>query len=78
MNSSRLLPANSVASASIASDLTRTMVAYFSMEIGIDPAVPTYAGGLGVLAGDFVRAAADAEHRLLLQPVRGVPPVQEM
>ena len=35
------------------------MVAYFSMEIGVDPNVPTYAGGLGVLAGDFVRAAAD-------------------
>lgn len=35
------------------------MVAYFSMEIGVDPGVPTYAGGLGVLAGDIVRAAAD-------------------
>lgn len=35
------------------------MVAYFSMEIGLDPQVPTYAGGLGVLAGDTVRAAAD-------------------
>jgi starch phosphorylase len=35
------------------------MVAYFSMEIGVDPEVATYAGGLGVLAGDFVRAAAD-------------------
>ena len=35
------------------------MVAYFSMEIAVDPEVPTYAGGLGVLAGDFVRAAAD-------------------
>ena len=35
------------------------MVAYFSMEIGIDSAMPTYAGGLGVLAGDVVRAAAD-------------------
>lgn len=35
------------------------MVAYFSMEIGVEPEVPTYAGGLGVLAGDFVRAAAD-------------------
>jgi starch phosphorylase len=35
------------------------MIAYFSMEIGIDPQVPTYAGGLGVLAGDIVRAAAD-------------------
>jgi starch phosphorylase len=35
------------------------MIAYFSMEIGVDPRVPTYAGGLGVLAGDTVRAAAD-------------------
>jgi starch phosphorylase len=34
-------------------------VAYFSMEIGIDPALPTYSGGLGVLAGDTIRAAAD-------------------
>lgn len=36
-------------------------VAYFSMEIGIDPAMPTYGGGLGVLAGDTLRAAADLE-----------------
>lgn len=35
------------------------MIAYFSMEIGVDPDMPTYAGGLGVLAGDIVRAAAD-------------------
>jgi glycogen phosphorylase len=35
------------------------MIAYFSMEVGVDPLVPTYAGGLGVLAGDLVRAAAD-------------------
>ena len=34
-------------------------VAYFSMEIAVDPGMPTYAGGLGVLAGDTVRAAAD-------------------
>jgi starch phosphorylase len=34
-------------------------VAYFSMEVGIDPAMPTYSGGLGVLAGDTIRAAAD-------------------
>lgn len=34
-------------------------VAYFSMEIGLESAVPTYAGGLGVLAGDTVRSAAD-------------------
>jgi starch phosphorylase len=36
-------------------------VAYFSMEIGLHPTIPTYAGGLGVLAGDTLRAAADLE-----------------
>jgi glycogen phosphorylase len=35
------------------------LVAYFSMEIAITPAMPTYSGGLGVLAGDTLRAAAD-------------------
>lgn len=34
-------------------------IAYFSMEIGLDPAMPTYSGGLGVLAGDTVLSAAD-------------------
>jgi starch phosphorylase len=34
-------------------------IAYFSMEVGIDPAMPTYSGGLGILAGDTVKAAAD-------------------
>jgi starch phosphorylase len=34
-------------------------VAYFSMEIALDPALPTYAGGLGVLAGDTLLSAAD-------------------
>lgn len=34
-------------------------VAYFSMEIGIDNNLHTYSGGLGVLAGDTLRAAAD-------------------
>ena len=34
-------------------------VAYFSMEIGIDGQIPTYSGGLGILAGDFLRSAAD-------------------
>jgi starch phosphorylase len=34
-------------------------IAYFSMEIGLDPAMPTYAGGLGILAGDSLRSAAD-------------------
>jgi starch phosphorylase len=34
-------------------------VAYFSMEVALEPTMPTYAGGLGVLAGDTLRAAAD-------------------
>jgi starch phosphorylase len=34
-------------------------VAYFSMEVGLNPAMPTYSGGLGMLAGDTLRAAAD-------------------
>lgn len=35
------------------------LVAYFSMEIALQPDIPTYSGGLGVLAGDTIRAAAD-------------------
>src|SRR5664279_4584884 len=35
------------------------LVAYFSMEIAINPAMPTYSGGLGVLAGDTLRSYAD-------------------
>ena len=34
-------------------------IAYFSMEVGLDSAMPTYSGGLGVLAGDTLRSAAD-------------------
>ena len=34
-------------------------IAYFSMEIGLDESMPTYSGGLGILAGDTVRSAAD-------------------
>ena len=34
-------------------------IAYFSMEIGIDERMPTYSGGLGVLAGDTIKSAAD-------------------
>ena len=34
-------------------------IAYFSMEIGLKDDIPTYSGGLGVLAGDTVKSAAD-------------------
>ncbi len=38
---------------------TDSRVAYFSMEIALNPAMPTYSGGLGILAGDTLRSAAD-------------------
>ena len=34
-------------------------IAYFSMEIALEPDIPTYSGGLGALAGDTIRSAAD-------------------
>jgi starch phosphorylase len=41
--------------------LQRTHIAYFSMEIALRPEMHTYAGGLGVLAGDMARSSADLE-----------------
>ncbi len=38
---------------------TLPRVAYFSMEFGLHEALPLYAGGLGVLAGDFLKTASD-------------------
>ncbi len=40
-------------------EIVERMVAYFSMEIAINASIPTYSGGLGVLAGDTVRSCAD-------------------
>lgn len=34
-------------------------IVYFSMEVGLRSDIPTYSGGLGVLAGDTLRSAAD-------------------
>ncbi|HEX7971711.1 MAG TPA: alpha-glucan family phosphorylase [Thiobacillus sp.] len=46
--------------AGVLDDFTREpRVAYFSMEIALANEIPTYSGGLGVLAGDTVRSAAD-------------------
>jgi starch phosphorylase len=39
--------------------LRNSRVAYFSMEIALEVGLPTYSGGLGVLAGDTLRSAAD-------------------
>ena len=44
---------------SIARYLPYTSIAYLSMEIAIRPEIPTYSGGLGILAGDAARTAAD-------------------
>ena len=40
-------------------------IAYFSMEIGIANEIPTYSGGLGVLAGDIVKASADLKLQMV-------------
>ncbi len=42
-------------------------VAYFSMEFGLHECIPIYSGGLGVLSGDFLKAASD-----MAMPVFGV------
>ena len=40
-------------------NLKQILVAYFTMEVGIESDIPTYAGGLGILAGDTLRSFAD-------------------
>ncbi len=39
--------------------MSKENVAYFSMEVGLKREIPTYSGGLGILAGDSLKAAAD-------------------
>lgn len=36
-------------------------IAFFSMEIALESDIPTYSGGLGILAGDILKSAADLE-----------------
>lgn len=40
-------------------------VAYFSMEYGLDTSMRTYAGGLGILAGDYIKGAKDYEYPMV-------------
>ncbi|MFX1297925.1 MAG: alpha-glucan family phosphorylase, partial [Promethearchaeota archaeon] len=42
-------------------ELKNQEIAYFSMEIALESDVPIYSGGLGILAGDTLRSAADLE-----------------
>ncbi|MFA5937714.1 MAG: alpha-glucan family phosphorylase [Sinimarinibacterium sp.] len=41
--------------------LDRSRIAYFTMEAAVHPQIPTFSGGLGILAGDAMRTAADLE-----------------
>ena len=41
-------------------DKTRPSVAYFSMEYGLDQTLKIYSGGLGMLAGDYLKEASDS------------------
>jgi len=40
-------------------------VAYFCMEYGLDEKLPVYSGGLGVLAGDYLKAAHDRNYPMV-------------
>src|SRR4030042_1235003 len=55
----RAYPGAFVTAAEAKAPIESPTLASFSMEVGLDPAMCTYSGGLGVLAGDTLRAAAD-------------------
>ncbi len=40
-------------------------LAYFSMEVALDDAIPNYYGGLGILAGDILLSASDMERPIV-------------
>jgi phosphorylase/glycogen(starch) synthase len=46
-------------------DISNPSVAYFSMEFGIHPCLKIYSGGLGVLAGDYLKEASDSNLRII-------------
>lgn len=41
------------------------LAAYFSMEYGLDVSMKSYAGGLGILAGDYIKGAKDYKYPLV-------------
>ena len=45
---------------SVKPDTSRPSVAYFSMEFGIHNSLKIYSGGLGMLAGDYIKEASDS------------------
>jgi len=46
-------------------DTTKPAVAYFSMEFGIHPCLKIYSGGLGILAGDYLKEASDSNINII-------------
>ncbi len=46
-------------------DTEKPSVAYFSMEFGIHPCLKTYSGGLGILAGDYLKEASDSNFNII-------------
>lgn len=49
---------------------TYPKVAYFCMEYGLDPIMKTYAGGLGILAGDYLKGAKDYNYPIVAVGVK--------
>lgn len=41
--------------------LSSLSIGYFCMEMGLETDIPTYAGGLGILAGDMMKSCADLD-----------------
>ena len=46
-------------------DPDKPSVAYFSMEFGIHPCLKIYSGGLGILAGDYLKEASDSNMKII-------------
>ena len=46
-------------------DPEKPSIGYFSMEFGIHPCLKTYSGGLGILAGDFLKEASDSNFKII-------------
>ena len=48
-----------------ANNKPKEQVAYFSMEYGLHPALQIYSGGLGILAGDYLKQASDSNKNMI-------------
>jgi len=46
-------------------DSSQPKIAYFSMEFGIHPCLKIYSGGLGILAGDYLKEASDSNFQIV-------------